>query len=73
MALRQAIIRRMSLSYATLAATSFCAREPHYCKLEYSNTSVGDKFFCVFFSIHTEKLVIKVWVSKIPTEIFENP
>ena len=38
-----------------------------------SNTFVGDEFFCAFFSIHTEKLVIKVWVSKIPTEIFENP
>ena len=34
---------------------------------------MGDEFFCAFFSIHTEKLVIKVWVSKIPTEIFENP
>ena len=38
-----------------------------------SNISVGDKFFCAFFSIHTEKLVIFLCVSKIPTEIFENP
>ena len=40
---------------------------------ENSNTSVGVAFFCVCFSIHTEKFVIFLCVSKIPTEIFENP
>ena len=38
-----------------------------------SNTSVGDEFFCAFFSIHREKFVIFLCVSKIPTEIFKNP
>jgi len=38
-----------------------------------SNTSVGVAFFYVCFSIHTEKFVIFLCVSKIPTEIFENP
>ena len=40
---------------------------------ENSNTSVGVAFFCVCFSIHTEKFVIFLCVSKILTKIFENP
>ena len=64
---------------ATWSDSFFLAvfRLPHYksatITTENSNTSVGVAFFCVCFSIHTEKFVIFLCVSKIPTEIFENP
>ena len=35
--------------------------------------SVGDKFFCAFFSVRTEKLRFFCGFQNIPTEKYENP
>lgn len=37
-----------------------------------SNSPMGDEFFCMFFSVHTGKLVINVLISKIPTKKYRN-
>lgn len=37
-----------------------------------SNSPMGNEFFCMFFSVHTGKLVINVSISKIPTKKYRN-